>query len=133
MQTRIAVIEDDGDLREAICLMLRFEGHEVSGFSNAKEAIRQIEGGLAVDVILLDLMMPIMTGWEFCEYRAGSSILAKVPVIIITARQGVMLPDGVSDVLLKPFDPDVLQNAIVKVANGSGRSAVEAPTSRPPN
>ena len=121
MQARIAVIEDDADLREAICLMLRYEGHEVAGFSSARDAIRQIEGGFAVDVILLDLMMPVMTGWEFCEYRAGSSQLAKVPVIIITARQGVTLPDGISDVLLKPFDPDDLQNAIVKVANGHGR------------
>jgi len=119
IKARIAVIEDDADLRDAICLMLRLEGYAVCGFSDAKEAIRQIEGGLAVDLILLDLMMPIMTGWEFCEYRAESATLARVPVIVITARQHVTPPIGVSDVLLKPFDPDRLQDAIGRALSGS--------------
>src|SRR5262245_33983808 len=114
-KARIVVIEDDADLREAICLMLRYDGHEVSGFSNGKEAIRRLEDGLHADVILLDLMMPVMTGWEFCEYRAGSSRLASVPVIIVTARQVVARPVGVNDVLLKPFGPDELQAAIARV------------------
>jgi two-component system, chemotaxis family, chemotaxis protein CheY len=114
MKARIVVIEDDADLREAICLMLRYDGYEVFGFSNGKEAIRRIEDGLPVDVILLDLMMPIMTGWEFCEYRAGSTKLASVPVIIVTARQVVAPPIGVKDVLLKPFGPDELQDALAR-------------------
>jgi CheY-like chemotaxis protein len=118
MNGRIVVIEDDTDLREAICLMLEFEGHEVSAFSNAKEAIRRIEDGLPVDVVLLDLMMPIMNGWEFCEHRAGSAALARVPVIVVTARQSVTPPVGISDVLLKPFDADELQGAIVRAMTG---------------
>ena len=118
-KARIVVIEDDADLREAICLMLRYEGHEVSGFSNGKEAIRRLEDGLHADVILLDLMMPIMTGWEFCEYRAGSTRLSSVPVIIVTARQVAARPVGVYDVLLKPFGPDELQEAIGRVLTAS--------------
>jgi CheY-like chemotaxis protein len=118
-KSRIAVIEDDEDLREAISLMLHYEGHQVSGFANAKDAIQHLENGLSVDVILLDLMMPIMSGWEFCEYRVKSSVLSKVPVIIITARRAVTPPVGVSDVLLKPFDGDELQRAIAKVVGGA--------------
>jgi CheY-like chemotaxis protein len=118
-KSRIAVIEDDEDLREAISLMLHYEGHQVSGFANAKDAIQHLENGLSVDVILLDLMMPIMSGWEFCEYRVKSSVLSKVPVIIITARRAVTPPVGVSDVLLKPFDGDDLQRAIAKVVGGA--------------
>ena len=118
-KARIVVIEDDADLREAICLMLRYDGHEVSGFSNGKEAIRRLEDGLHADVILLDLMMPIMTGWEFCEYRAGSTRLSSVPVIIVTARQMAARPVGVHDVLLKPFGPDELQDAIGRVLTAS--------------
>jgi CheY-like chemotaxis protein len=118
-KSRIAVIEDDGDLREAISLMLHYEGHQVSEFSNARDAIQHLENGLSVDAILLDLMMPIMTGWEFCEYRAQSPALSKIPVIIITARRAVTPPVGVSDVLLKPFDGDDLQRAIAKVVAGS--------------
>jgi len=118
-KARIVVIEDDADLREAMCLMLHYEGYEVCGFSDATEAIRRIEDGLPVDVILLDLMMPIMTGWEFCEYRAESATLARVPVIVVTAWQSATPPIGVSDVLLKPFDPDGLQDAIGRALSGS--------------
>ena len=114
MDTRIVVIDDDADLRKALCWMLRLEGFEVSGFSDATEAISRIEGGLPADLILLDLMMPRMNGWEFCTYRAQSSVLTKVPVIVITARQSIVPPTGVSEILLKPFDPQVLQDAIAR-------------------
>ena len=124
LTARIAVIEDDADLREAICLMLRYNGHDVCGFTNGKDAIRKIEEGLPTDLILLDLMMPIMTGWEFCEYRAGSSKLSSVPVLIVTARQAVTPPIGVSDILLKPFGPDELQEAIERVLAAPANAAV---------
>jgi CheY-like chemotaxis protein len=113
---RVVVIEDDADLREAICMMLRYEGFEPAGFSDGTEAIRRIESGLAADIILLDLMMPVMSGWEFCTRRAESPALSRVPVILITARQSITpTPVGISKVLLKPFDPDALQHAIVRV------------------
>jgi CheY-like chemotaxis protein len=118
-KARVMVIEDDTDLREAICLMLHYEGHEASGCSNGREAIHRLEDGHQSDVILLDLMMPVMNGWEFCEYRAGAPALARVPVIVITARRGVTPPLGVSDVLLKPFDADELYEAISRVLAGS--------------
>ena len=85
-KARVTVIEDDADLREAICLMLRYEGYEAAGFSNAREAIQRLEAGIQSDLILLDLMMPVMNGWEFCDYRAETTALARVPVIVITAQ-----------------------------------------------
>ena len=118
-KARVTVIEDDDDLREAICLMLYYDGYEASGFSNAREAIHRLEDGHHSDVILLDLMMPVMNGWEFCEYRAGATALARVPVIVITARRAVTPPPGVSDVLLKPFDADALHDVISRVLAGS--------------
>jgi len=114
MDTRIVVIDDDADLRKALGWMLRLDGFEVSEFSDATEAISRIEGGLPADLILLDLMMPRMNGWEFCTYRAQSSVLTKVPVIVITARQSIVPPTGVSEILLKPFDPQLLQAAIAR-------------------
>ena len=113
-QTRLAVIDDDADLRKAMCWMLRLDGFDVSDFADAREAIARIEAGLPVDVILLDLMMPDMNGWEFCKYRAKSPALRKVPVIVISARRAVEPPAGVSEVLLKPFDPETLQEAITR-------------------
>ena len=114
MGARIVVIDDDADLRKALCWMLSLEGFEVCGFGDATEAISQIEGGLPADVILLDLMMPRMNGWEFCTYRATSDVLTKVPVIVITARQASVPPAGVREMLLKPFEPQVLQDAIAR-------------------
>jgi CheY-like chemotaxis protein len=115
MGTRIVVIDDDADLRNALAVMLRLDGYEVTGFADATEAISRIEGGLPADVILLDLMMPIMNGWEFCQYRDQSTVLKKVPVIVITARQSIDRPIGVSEILLKPFDPEALEDAIGRV------------------
>jgi CheY-like chemotaxis protein len=117
---RLVVIDDDKDLRETLCLMLGFEGFDVSGFSDATEAIRRIESGLPADLILLDLMMPIMNGWEFCQYRATSAALRRVPVVVITARRGVAPPAGVSEVLLKPFDLDVLSEVIARTLTTGG-------------
>ena len=114
MGTRIAVIDDDADLRKALSTMLRLDGHEVTGFADATDAIGQIEGGLPVDVIVLDLMMPIMNGWEFCTYRERSPVMKQVPVIVITARQSIVPPVGVSQILLKPFDPQALEDAIAR-------------------
>lgn len=124
MGTRIVVIDDDADLRKAMSAILRLEGHEVTGFADATDAISRIEAGLAVDVILLDLMMPIMNGWEFCERRRRSDTLKKVPVIIVTARQSIDPPAGVSEILLKPFDPQRLEDAIARaVATRDGSPA----------
>ena len=73
---RLVVIDDDNDLREALCDTLSADGFDVSGFSDATEAVRRIESGLPADLILLDLMMPIMNGWQFCQYRATSAGVA---------------------------------------------------------
>jgi len=123
MQTRLAVIDDDADLRKAMCWMLRLDGFDVSDFSDARAAISQIEAGLPVDVILLDLMMPDMNGWEFCKYRASSPALQKVPVIVVTARRSVEPPDGVSEILLKPFDPEALHDAIARALAPPGATS----------
>jgi CheY-like chemotaxis protein len=125
MGTRIVVIDDDADLRKALSAMLRLEGHEVTAFGDATDAISRIEGGLGVDVILLDLMMPIMNGWAFCERRRQSERLNNVPVIIITARQSISPPVGVSEVLLKPFDPQSLEEAIARALATRDGSSVE--------
>ena len=85
--SRIVVIEDDDDLRRLIAMLLSSEGYDVSAFASAKDGLLAIENGLSADLIVLDLMMPDMNGWEFCDHRAGSATLAKVPVLVVTARR----------------------------------------------
>lgn len=113
---RLLVIDDDDDLRETIALLLGEEGYDVTDFARARDAISHVEGGSGADAILLDLMMPEMNGWEFCEYRLGSPALAKIPVIVVTARQSYAMPEGVSDILRKPFDAPDLLSVIQRVA-----------------
>ena len=116
----VLVVDDDADLRKAMCWMLRLDGFDVSDFGDATEAITRIEAGLPIDVILLDLMMPGMNGWEFCKYRESSAALRKVPVIVITARRSIEPPTGVAEILLKPFAPEKLQDAIARALAGPG-------------
>ena len=71
MNSRIVVIEDDDDLRRLIAMLLSSEGYDVSAFASAKDGLLAIENGLPADLIVLDLMMPDMNGWEFCDHRAG--------------------------------------------------------------
>ena len=111
---RVAVIEDDDDLRRVIAMLLSGEGYEVSAFASARDGLLAIENGQPTDLIVLDLMMPDMTGWEFCEHRAGSATLAKVPVLVVTARRDTAGLTGVTEVLLKPFDAVDLLAAIAR-------------------
>ena len=85
-------------------MLLSSEGYDVSAFASAKDGLLSIENGLPADLIVLDLMMPDMNGWEFCDHRAGSATLAKVPVLVVTARRDTAGLTGVTEVLLKPFD-----------------------------
>jgi len=116
----VLIVDDDDDIREILAETLVDRGFEVATAINGRDALEVLRSmAVRPSVILLDLMMPIMSGWEFCEYRVKSSVLSKVPVIIITARRAVTPPVGVSDVLLKPFDGDELQRAIAKVVGGA--------------
>jgi DNA-binding response OmpR family regulator len=111
---RIVVIEDDDDLRRVIAMLLEGEGYEVSAFGSAREGLRALEQDPAADLIVLDLMMPDMNGWEFCEQWGGSAKLADVPVLVITARRNVEGLTGVAEVLFKPFDGGDLLEAIAR-------------------
>lgn len=123
---RIAVIEDDEDLRRLMALVLGEEGYDVSDFASARDALRALEDGGTADLILLDLMMPDMNGWEFCEQRAASAKISRVPVIVVTARRDITRPTGVSDILHKPFDVVDLMRAIGRTTAGARLDNVES-------
>jgi CheY-like chemotaxis protein len=81
---RVLVVDDDAGLREALLDVLSAEGHEVRTAENGCEALAH----LAVDrpdVILLDLMMPVMSGYELRAQQLADSTLATIPVVVMTA------------------------------------------------
>jgi CheY-like chemotaxis protein len=97
----ILVIDDEPDVRDGLAEALRSEGYAVRTAGNGEEALRELRGGL-VGLILLDLMMPVMDGWQFRQAQKRDPRLASIPVVVVTAS-GADFRDA-DAVLRKPFD-----------------------------
>lgn len=110
----VLVIEDDPDMRELERTALSGSGHEVMLASNGSEGLRELERRKPC-VILLDLMMPVMDGWEFRKRQQAEPALADVPVIVLSAldRAQARAADltGV-EFLKKPLDFDRLLDLV---------------------
>jgi urea transport system substrate-binding protein len=78
----ILVVDDDPDLREFLRLMLTSIGFEVTSAANGQEALDVMEGH-DPDLILLDMKMPVMNGWEFCRALEGRDV--RPPIVVLTA------------------------------------------------
>ena len=101
---RVLVVDDDQDIRDALCELLRDEGYEVIAVANGEEALTYLKAGNLPCVILLDLMMPVMDGWEFRRQQTSDPELSKIPVIVITAAGGLRARSiAVEKVLAKPL------------------------------
>jgi CheY-like chemotaxis protein len=117
MTGNILVIDDDPDLRQTLQLLLADQGYGVTAVANGQAGLDQLRKGPRPILILLDLMMPEMNGWEFLEYASADSTLGSVPVVIMTARPAVEpLPPSAADVLRKPFDFAKLLSTIARCA-----------------
>ncbi len=104
---RLLVVDDHQPIREVLALLLRDEGFEVQEAADGLAALAVLKRWPA-DLILLDLMMPIMDGWEFLEAQRAISGVARIPVIVLSAsrvlsQRELRAPEGVA-VLPKPFD-----------------------------
>jgi CheY-like chemotaxis protein len=105
----VLIVEDDPDLREMMAQLLTLEGFQAAAVANGREALDYLEDSSAPDIILLDLMMPIMDGWEFRRRQRQNPDLSSVPVIVLSAldqsRTGGLDPVAF---LKKPLDFDRL-------------------------
>ncbi len=107
-QKKILIIDDECDLVEILALRLQAEGFEVDTSSDPVQGV-----GLAItnhyDVVILDLIMPVMDGWQVCQKLRENEMTQKIPIIIVTAAASKDIEEkakfaGASKVLLKPFD-----------------------------
>jgi CheY-like chemotaxis protein len=112
----VLVVEDDNDLRESLSQALRDHGFTVTPVSNGQQALDVLHAGTRPSVILLDLMMPVLNGWELRDALKEDPSLARIPQLVISAymdeaEQHVLaLPPD--DCIRKPFHMRVLLEAI---------------------
>jgi CheY-like chemotaxis protein len=81
----ILVVEDDPESRDALRLALKLAGHTVHTAAHGQEALDLLRAGSPPDLILLDLMMPVLSGWQFREVQRQNPALAGIPVVILSA------------------------------------------------
>jgi CheY-like chemotaxis protein len=109
----VLIVEDDPDIREFMGLLLRFHGYETSVASNGAEALDRLAEQRPC-VILLDVMMPVMDGWEFRARQLADPSLADIPVVCLTAMYdpGDVVARLRVQCLQKPIDFPVLLDAV---------------------
>jgi CheY-like chemotaxis protein len=112
----VLILEDNDENRSFLRMLLESEGYAVATAANGAEGLRWLKHHAAPSVIVLDLNMPIMNGWEFCAALHGYAHLAEVPLVVLSAeadacRAARSLPAAVT-YLAKPALPDVLVQTI---------------------
>jgi DNA-binding response OmpR family regulator len=122
---KILIAEDERDIRDLVAFTLRFAGHEVFAAANGAEAV-EMAPNVNPDLILMDVRMPRMTGYEACKAMKANSDLKDIPVVFLTARgqeseiqQG--LDAGAEEYLLKPFAPDHLTTRVKAILAKFGK------------
>jgi CheY-like chemotaxis protein len=111
----IMVVEDDAATRDALTLILSAEGFAVLGAANGQEALTLLRGSSRPDLILLDLMMPIMDGWQFRREQTQDPSLSAIPVVVLSADGNVRQKAAslhVADYLQKPVEMESLLEVI---------------------
>jgi CheY-like chemotaxis protein len=114
----VLVVEDDADLREAIVESLRVEGFDVVSAENGERALAYLRSAPKPAVILLDLMMPRMNGWEFRAVQRADPRLTSIPVVIVSGdghAETSAATLGATACLVKPIDFDKLVEVLRSV------------------
>jgi CheY-like chemotaxis protein len=119
-QPTVFIVEDDVDTREMIGRFLELEGYAVETAANGRQALDRLDGGTRACVILLDLMMPVMDGWEFRRLQASHAAFSDIPVIVFSAAgRDRMQQIEANDYLSKPVDLDELLERISRFCQPS--------------
>jgi len=113
---KVLIAEDERDIRDLITFTLKFSGHEVFAAANGEEALNMAKQ-LLPDIILMDVRMPRMTGYEACAALKADPTLAHIPVVFLSAKgqesevqTGIEM--GAVEYILKPFAPDQLSERV---------------------
>jgi CheY-like chemotaxis protein len=110
----IFVVDDDQDIRDTLTELLQEEGYSVVRASHGGEALRMLREGPRPSLILLDLMMPVMDGWQFRAEQRKDPALASIPVVVISAtgKDEKVSTLGAVQFLKKPIRLEQLLEAV---------------------
>jgi CheY-like chemotaxis protein len=103
----VLLVEDDPTLLGAMKMVLEWEGYEVACATNGQEALEMLRAGERPALILLDVMMPVLDGWQFREEQKRDPDLASIPVVVVSAVEGAGALDAAGHVQ-KPFEVEEL-------------------------
>lgn len=122
---KILIAEDERDIRDLVAFTLRFAGYEVFTAANGEEAVEQAPK-VNPDLILMDVRMPRMTGYEACRILKLDPSMRDIPIVFLSAKgqeteiqQG--LEAGAEEYLLKPFAPDQLTTHVKTILAKFGK------------
>ncbi len=123
---RILIAEDEKDIRDLIAFTLQFAGHEVTATSNGEEAYASALQ-LIPDLILLDVRMPRMTGYEACKQLKAEEKTRNIPVVFLSAKGQDTevqsgLEAGAAEYIIKPFAPDQLTERVQAILDRNRRT-----------
>ncbi len=122
---KILVAEDERDIRDLVAFTLRFAGYEVFTAANGEEAV-ELAPNVNPDLILMDVRMPRMTGYEACRIMKLSPDLKDIPIVFLSAKGQETeiqagLDAGAEEYLLKPFAPDQLTSHVKTILAKFGK------------
>jgi CheY-like chemotaxis protein len=123
MQRRsVLIIEDDHGIRDALRMCLEFEGYKVFAAENGKEGLELLRKISPPGLILLDLLMPVMDGWEFMERVKQEISLSSIPIAIVTAYADRAHGIQGKEIVRKPVDFDALRVLVARHCGESKKS-----------
>ena len=103
----ILIIEDEADIRESLADVLELRGYNVVTVVNGREALERLKAGLMPCLIILDLMLPVMSGWEFRRQQLVNDKWANIPTVLVSGiadLPGESQRLHAASFLLKPID-----------------------------
>jgi CheY-like chemotaxis protein len=121
----VLVVDDDGDIREGISAALADAGYAVAEAADGAEALAVLDRIGRPSLILLDLMMPVMDGYDFLRALADRGDLRGVPVCVMTASRGDA-PPGATQMLRKPFGLDALLGVVERLVASARARTISA-------
>ena len=122
---KILIAEDERDIRDLVAFTLRFAGYEVAAAANGEEAVAMASKENP-DLILMDVRMPRMTGYDACRILKANPEMKDIPIVFLSAKGQESeiqtgLEVGAEEYLLKPFAPDQLTERVKAILAKFGK------------